>query len=261
MTQASSDRTVKLADGGQMPLVGFGTWQIRGRRGYDAVRSALAVGYRHIDTATFYANEAEVGQAVRDSGVPREDIFITTKLPPDHAGRERATIEASLRALGTPYVDLWLIHWPPRRGTSPKLWRELLAAKRGGLARSVGVSNYGTDALDELTEATGEAPVVNQIRWSPSLYDAERQAEHRARGIVLEGYSPFKSTNLRHPVLTGIAADHDVTAAQVVMRWHIQHEVVAIPKSATPDRIATNFDVFGFELSPQEMGRIDGMAR
>jgi diketogulonate reductase-like aldo/keto reductase len=207
-----------------------------------------------------YGNEAEVGRAVRDSGVPREDVFITTKLPPRNVGRERRTLEASLRALGTDHVDLWLIHWPPHGQASPRAWEELLAARDEGLAHAVGVSNYATRQLDELIQVTGQAPAVNQIRWAPALHDARRLAEHRQRGIVLEGYSPFKSSDLRHPVLVEIAANHGVSPAQVVLRWHLEHEVVVIPKSSTPERIASNFDVFGFSLTDEELGRVDALS-
>ena len=243
-----------------MPLVGLGTWQMTGARCQAAVRAALEVGYRHIDTATMYRNEGEVGRAVRDSGIPREQLFITTKLPPGAAGRERRTLEGSLRALGMAYVDLWLVHWPPRGRTLVSTWKELLAVRNQRLARAVGVSNYSIALLDELIAATGAAPQVNQIRWAPALYDAALLGGHRRRGVVLEGYSPFKNTDLHHPVLVEIAARHGVTPAQVVVRWHIDHGVVVIPKSATPERIAANFDVFGFSLTDQELGRIDGLS-
>jgi len=253
--------SVALRDGGSMPLLGFGTWQATGRRGYEAVRSALRIGYRHLDTATFYRNEAEVGRAVRDSGVPRAEVFITTKLPPSRAGRERQTIAASLRELATDYVDLWLVHWPPGDRARPETWRQLLAIRDEGLARAVGVSNYSIRQLDELISATGEAPAVNQIPWSPFGYDRRVAAAHRERGVVLEGYSPFKGSDLRHPVLSEIAGRHGVTPAQVVLRWHIQHEVVVIPKSVTPERIAENFDILSFTLSDAEMSRIDALGR
>ena len=251
----------KAADGTPvtMPLLGFGTWQLRGDTAYQAVRDALEAGYRHLDTATMYGNEAEVGRALSDSGVPRDEVFLTTKLPPERAGRERATIEASLRALGVEAVDLWLVHWPPRRGRSVAVWQQFLAVREAGLARAVGVSNYGIDEIDELVEETGERPAVNQIRFGPSLWDPALVAQHRERGIVVEGYSPFKTTNLHDPVLTRIAAAHGVDAARVVLRWHIQHEIVVIPKSVTPDRIAQNLDVFGFELTDAEMRRIDAL--
>jgi diketogulonate reductase-like aldo/keto reductase len=251
--------TVNLPGGGSMPLLGFGTWQISGREAYEAVKHALAVGYRHIDTATMYANEDQVGRALRDSGLPRGEVFVTTKLPPRRANRARRTIEESLRALGTDYVDLWLIHWPPGGKASADTWAELIAIRDAGLARAVGVSNYSTGQIDELIEASGEAPAVNQIRWSPQLYDAATVREHRERGVVLEGYSPFRAGNLRDPVLAEIAAAHGVTPAQVVLRWHLEHGIVAIPKSARPERIESNFDIFGFSLSPDEVARIDAL--
>jgi len=207
-----------------------------------------------------YRNEAEVGRAISDSRVPREQIFITTKLPPHHAGRERDTILASLRALGTDYVDLWLIHWPPH-GASPRTWREFIAVRNAGLARSIGVSNYTLSQLDELQDATGETPAVNQIRWSPSLYDPLVLAGHRERGVVLEGYSPFKNTDLADPRLGKIAAQHRVSPAQVVVRWHVQHGIVVIPKSARPERLSANIDVYGFSLSHQVIADIDALAR
>ncbi|MGH3738288.1 MAG: aldo/keto reductase [Micromonosporaceae bacterium] len=251
-------RTVSLPGGVEMPLFGLGTWRLGGETGYAAIRHALELGYRHIDTATMYGNEAEVGRAIRDSDVPREEVFVTTKLPPRLAGAARDTLAASLRALDTEYVDLWLIHWPPG-GASPETWREFVAARESGLARAIGVSNYRTGQLDELTEATGETPAVNQIEWSPSLYDARRLAEHRERGIVLEGYSPFKSTNLRHPTLTRIADAHGVTPAQVVVRWHLDHGIVVIPKSSRPERLKSNSEVYGFRLTPDEVAEIDAV--
>ena len=188
----------------RMPLLGFGTWQATGQAGYDAVLAALDAGYRHLDTATMYGNEQEVGRAMRESGLRREDIFITTKLPPDRVGRERATLEASLAALGVDHVDLWLIHWPPSSpADSIPMWRR--AARRPG--REPGPRGRGEQLQHRADRradpgATEENPAVNQIRWSPSLYDRQRHAEHRDRGVVLEGYSPFKTTDLSDPVLT-----------------------------------------------------------
>ncbi|MBU2671015.1 aldo/keto reductase [Actinoplanes bogorensis] len=244
-----------------MPLLGFGTWQMRGESAYQAVRDALEAGYRHLDTATMYGNEAEVGRALKDSGVPRDEVFVTTKLPPERAGKERATLDASRRALGLDAIDLWLIHWPPGRGRSVAVWREFIQARDQGLTRAIGVSNYGADEIDELTKETGETPAVNQIKFGPSLYDPSTVTAHRDRGVVLEGYSPFKTTNLHDPVLTGIAATHGVDPARVVLRWHIQHEIVVIPKSATPERIARNADLDGFVLTPDEMAAIDALGQ
>ena len=252
---------VTLGAGRALPLVGLGTWQLTGSQCSRAVHHALEVGYRHIDTATVYRNERDVGRAVGDGGVPREEVFVTTKLPPTHAGRERRTLEDSLRALGMEYVDLWLVHWPPRGGgAGTQTWKQFLALRDEGLARFVGVSNYSPAQIDELIAATGEAPKVNQIRWGPTLYDSAQAEAHHRRGVVLEGYSPFKTTDLRHPVLVEIAGRYGVTAAQVVVRWHVDHGVVVIPKSATPERIAANFDVFGFALDDEELRRIDGLS-
>jgi diketogulonate reductase-like aldo/keto reductase len=223
---------VALGAGRALPLVGLGTWAMRGSECYRAVRHALDVGYRHIDTATMYRNERDVGRAVRDSGLPREDVFVTTKLPPGNAGRERRTLDDSLRALGMDYVDLWLVHWPPARGAGTQTWKQFLGLRDEGLAGAVGVSNY-----------------------DPAKVDA-----HRRRGVVLEGYSPFKSTDLRHPTLVEVARRHAVTPAQVVVRWHVDHGVVVIPKSADPERIAANFDVFGFSLDAADLRRIDGLS-
>jgi len=252
--------TVSLA-GGAMPLLGFGTWQIHGPKAYEAVRDALEAGYRHLDTATMYGNEAEVGRALADSGVPRDQVFVTTKLPPERAGRERATLDASLRALGVDAVDLWLIHWPPNRGRSVGVWEQFIAAHDDGRARDIGVSNYGIEDIDELTAATGVSPAVNQIRFGPSLYDPKLVAQHRERGVVVEGYSPFKTTNLHDPVLTRIAAAHGVDPARVVLRWHVQREIVVIPKSVTPERIASNAAIDGFALTDEEMAAVDGLSR
>ena len=254
-------KTVTLSNGAQMPLVGFGTWQLRGQEAYDATRYALEIGYRHLDTATMYRNEAEVGQALRDSGVPREEVFITTKLPPERAGREQETIAASLKALGVHTVDLWLIHWPPGGGQSVRVWREFIAARDAGQTRAIGVSNYSTTQIDELAKATGETPAVNQIPWSPFGHDPRTVKEHRDRGVVLEGYSPLKGSDLRNPVLREIAEKHGVTVPQVILRWHLEHQVVVIPKSARKERIAANLDLYGFELSADEVRQVDGLAR
>jgi len=261
MTDAGEDARVDLGRGVTMPMVGFGTWRLQRARAYEAVRDALEVGYRHIDTATMYQNEAEVGRAVRDSGLDRREVFITTKLPPENAGRERATIDASLRALGTEYVDLWLVHWPPRGSASVPVWEQFRKVRDEGLARAVGVSNYDVAQVDELISASGEHPAVNQIPWSLSGYDQRLLAAMRELGVVVEGYSSLKNTDLRNPILAQIADRHHVTPAQVVLRWHIQHGIPVIPKSAQPERIASNFALSGFSLSPSEMSALDRLSR
>jgi 2,5-diketo-D-gluconate reductase A len=251
--------TVELSDGAQMPLIGFGTWQLRGRSAYHSVSWALEAGYRQFDTATVYGNEAEVGSALLDMKVPREEVFITTKLPPREAGRERRTLERSLKALQTDYVDLWLIHWPPN-GAAVEVWQAFIQAHEDGLARAIGVSNYSPQQIDELIDRTGAVPSVNQIRWSPFIFDRQRLEHSRARGVVLEGYSPFKASNLSHPVLRELAERYGKTPAQIIIRWHIDHGVVAIPKSAHKDRIESNIDILDFSLSDDEIASLDGLA-
>jgi len=253
------DVRVKLASGREMPILGLGTWQARGSGARGAILRALEVGYRHIDTATAYGNEQQVGQAMAESGVPREEIFVTTKLPASRAGRERATLRDSLDALGLGYVDLWLIHWPPGGLARPDVWERLLELQAEGLAREVGVSNYSIRQLDELEQATGRLPAVNQIEWSPALFDRRVLEAHRRRRVQLEGYSPLKTMNLRDPQLVRIAEAHGVTAAQVVLRWHIEHRVVAIPKSTNSERIAQNAAI-GFELMSSEVEHLDRFA-
>src|SRR4051794_9251866 len=258
MTQTSVP-AAQLPAGGSMPLLGFGTWQITGPQAYEAVRTALDVGYRHIDTATVYRNEGEVGRALGDSGVPREEIFVTTKVPPG-ADNPREVLETSLQKLGTDHLDLWLIHWTEGDSIHDDLWQVLLEAQQAGKVRDVGVSNYSLDQLDGLTQATGQQPAVNQIEWAPTLYDGEVARGHAERGVVLEGYSALKNTDLDDPVLRTIAEAHDVSSAQVLIRWHLEHGFVAIPKSVTPERIKANFAVSGFSLTAEEVARIDALA-
>jgi diketogulonate reductase-like aldo/keto reductase len=254
-----AETTVELASGATMPILGLGTWQARGRDARDAVSRALEVGYRQVDTATAYGNEDEVGRAIAASGVPREDVFVTTKLPPSRAGHERETLAASLDALGVEYVDLWLIHWPPAGGARPDVWERLLELRSEGLAREVGVSNYSVRQLDELERATGSFPAVNQIEWSPALFERDVLEAHRERGVQLEGYSPLRTMNLRDSRVARIAEGHSVTPAQVILRWHVEHRIVAIPKSANAERIAENAAIFGFELTSTDVEQLDAM--
>ncbi|MFA1546752.1 aldo/keto reductase [Actinomadura chokoriensis] len=242
-------------------MIGFGTWQLGSRTAYESVRAALEIGYRHIDTATLYQNEADVGRAVKDSGLGREQVFVTTKLRPQDARHARRTLESSLRLLDTGYVDLWLIHWPTGQDELVSTWRELLSAKDAGLARNVGVSNYSPALIDELTEATGQQPAVNQVSWSPAQHDPALLDEHRRRGIAVEGYSGLKNTDMRDPVLTGIAQRHGVTPAQVVLRWHLEHDIAILPRSSRREHIAANFDLDGFALTKDEVTAIDTLTR
>jgi diketogulonate reductase-like aldo/keto reductase len=248
-----------LPGGGRMPLLGFGTWQMRATEAVRATASALRAGYRHIDTATMYGNEGEVGTALRDSGIDRHDVFVTTKLPVERAGSARSTLEDSLRLLQIDVLDLWLIHWPPG-GDDAALWDQFIAAREDGLVRDVGVSNYSLDQIDRLSRS-GVTPAVNQIRWSPLLFDAAVLQGHRDRGVVLEGYSALRGGALRDAAVGEIAGRIGRTPAQVIIRWHLQHGVVVIPKSQDDGRIASNADVGAFELSASDMEALDHLGR
>jgi 2,5-diketo-D-gluconate reductase A len=253
--------TVTLTAGSAMPLLGFGTWQIKGDDAVRATATALEAGYRHIDTATVYGNEAEVGRALAESGVPRGDVFVTTKCPPRKAGHELDTLKESLDLLQTDHVDLWLIHWPGDGSSNTDIWRAFGEAREIGLAREIGVSNFDDALLDEVTEATGITPAVNQIEWSPLLYDAATVAAHRERGIVLEGYSALRGGTLDHPTILRIAERKGRTAAQVIIRWHLQHGFVVIPKSVDPERIRSNAHVAGFTLGDDDMAALDALGK
>jgi 2,5-diketo-D-gluconate reductase A len=250
---------VELAPGVSLPTIGFGTWQITGRSAYESTRTALDVGYRHIDTATMYGNEDQIGRALRDSGLDRAEVFITTKLPPSHAGRERQTLDASLKALGVDYVDLWLIHWPPARGKSLPTWVSFLEQREAGRIRTAGVSNYDTGLIDELVRETGETPVVNQVAWSPAQHQAKFLDGMRERRVVVEGYSSLKNTPLDDPRLVAIAAAHGVTVPQVVLRWQLHHDIVIIPKSTREERMRENLAVLDFSLTAEEIATIDSL--
>ncbi|HEX5384512.1 MAG TPA: aldo/keto reductase [Propionibacteriaceae bacterium] len=245
---------------GRMPLLGFGTWQISNRDASQATAYALQAGYRHIDTATMYQNESGIGKALASVALPRESVFVTTKLPPAHAGRERRTLGESLTKLGLDYVDLWLVHWPPNGQAAPRVWQQFILAQQEGLTKAIGVSNYSLRQIDELIQVTGVVPQVNQIRWGPSLYDPAMVSGLQQRGVVLEGYSPFKVSNLKDPTLVSIATRHDATAAQVIVAWHVAHGFVVIPKSVRRERIVANAAGVRIELTPEEVAMIDDLS-
>ena len=253
--------SARLPSGAAMPLLGFGTWQITGAAATAAVRVALRAGYRHLDTATVYRNEADVGRALAESGVDRDDVFVTTKCPPRNVGRALETLRQSLDGLRTDRVDLWLVHWPGGDGADVDLWRELVQARDEGLTRDVGVSNYSLDQLDELTKETGEPPAVNQVEWSPLLFDRAVLDGHRERGVLLEGYSALRGGTLDHPVIAAVAERHGRSTAQVIIRWHLQHGVVVIPKSVKEERIVANAQVADLTLSGDDMAEIDALGR
>jgi 2,5-diketo-D-gluconate reductase A len=261
-----SPGSVTLRRGAKMPIVGFGTWQIEGKAAREAAFTALEVGYRHIDTATVYRNERQIGKALVESGIARDGLFITTKLP-GNATNVKKTIEQSLADLGVGYVDLWLIHWPPARSygqtenSSVRLYEEMLGLRDDGLARAIGVSNYSIEEIELLSAATGEAPEVNQIPWSPYLHDESLREDLDARDVRLEGYSPFQTSRLDDPVLVEIASTLGVSTARVVLRWHVQHGVVVIPKSVHRERIVENLDIFDFSLSDDAMRELDELHR
>ena len=250
--------TLDLA-GTTIPLLGVGTWRSEGDEARQAVAWALELGYRHVDTATGYGNEAQVGRGLADSGVARSEVFLTSKLPPDHAGRERETLERSLADLGTDHLDLWLVHWPPGGEARPDVWQRFREARDEGLVRSIGVSNYSIAQIDELVAATGEAPAVNQIPYSPADHDPALLAAHRDRGVVVEGYSPLKRTPLDAAPVVAAARAHGVTPAQVVLRWHVEHDVVVIPKTVRRERLEENLGALGFSLTPDEVAAIDAL--
>ena len=252
-----------LNDGRLIPQLGLGVWQTRaGAACETAVLAALEAGYRHIDTAAMYGNEESVGAAVRTSGIPRENIFVTTKLwNSDHGNPERA-LETSLRKLKMDYVDLYLIHYPVRERR--RSWRSLEALRVGGKARSIGVSNFTIRHLNELLAETKTVPAVNQVEFHPYLYQRDLLDFCAGRGIALEAYSPLtKGERLKDPKLVAVAKKYSKSGAgkstaQILIRWALQHGLIVIPKSANRKRIVENADVFDFEISAADMQLLDG---
>lgn len=251
--------TVRLTSGLDLPLQGFGTFPLRGEEARVAAGNAIELGYRIIDTAMRYRNEDAVGMAVRAARAAGHEVLVTTKMATDQVGYEREALEASQRALGLQTLDLWLIHWPPGGSPGVGSWRQLIAARDEGLVRAIGVSNYSVDQIDQLIDATGVAPDVVQRSWNPPEFDLSYLRAVRERGIALSAHSPLRSTPLDHPAIAGAAQRYGVTAAQVVLRWNLQHRVAAVPKSASRERMAQNLDVLGFALRDEEMRAIDAL--
>ncbi|OIR18989.1 putative oxidoreductase YtbE [mine drainage metagenome] len=257
--------TATLNNGIRMPRLGLGVFQMpTDDATASAVRTAIELGYRSIDTASLYGNERGVGQGVRDCGVPRSEIFVTTKVWNDdmRAGRVEAAFEQSMKLLGLDYVDLYLLHWPIK-GKLVSSWRVLEKLHRSGRIRAIGVSNYMIPHLDELLAQAEVVPAVNQIEFHPYLQSKPLVEACRRRGIQLEAWSPLQQAGslLADPVLSGIAARHGKTVAQVVLRWDLQSGVVTIPKSTRPERMAENATVFDFALSDPEMTAIAALDR
>jgi 2,5-diketo-D-gluconate reductase A len=254
---------VPLRDGVEIPQLGFGVFQVLPDETTEVTLNALETGYRHIDTAAAYRNEAQVGEAIRASGLAREDVFVTTKCFNDDHGFEEAkrAFRASLDRLELETVDLYLIHWPvPSRDRYVATWRAFIELREEGLARAIGVSNFQAAHLARIVDETGVTPAVNQIELHPRLQQPGLRREHADRGIVTEAWSPLaQGAVLDDPVITRIAEAQGRTPGQVVLRWHLQLGNVVFPKSVTPERIRENFALFDFELSTEDMSAIEAL--
>lgn len=254
---------ISFKDGRSIPQVGLGVWQTPNDTAITAVRTALENGYRHIDTAAAYENEDGVGEGIRASGVAREDIFLTTKLWNDDQGTDSVlrAFDKSLKRLGTDYVDLYLIHWPSsHRGKYRDSWKTLVRLKEEGRARSIGVSNFTAEHLDAIIGDTGVTPVLNQIELHPDFQQKALRAAHERLGIRTQSWSPLGQGHLlTNPAIADVARRLGRTPAQVIVRWHIQHGLIVIPKSVTPSRIVENFKVFDFELDAAAMQALDAL--
>ncbi len=253
-----------MNDGRSIPQIGLGVWQVPDDVATDACLAALECGYRHIDTAALYYNEEGVGRAIAACGLPRKELFITTKVWNTDQGYDATmrAFELSLSKLGLDYVDLYLIHWPtPGRDLYADTWRALVDLRADGRAASIGVSNFHEAHIRRVVAETGEVPAINQVELHPWLPQREVRAVDAEFGILTEGWSPLGSGRLiDDPILQGIADRHGVTTAQVMIRWQIQLGNVVLPKSVTPDRIRSNIDVFGFTLDGEDLALIDSLA-
>lgn len=257
----SIDARVTLNDGAEMPAFGLGVWQASPEETRFAVGAALAEGYRLVDTAKLYANEADVGRAVRESGLAREEVFVTTKLWNSDHGYEQTlrAAEASAKRLDLGRIDLYLIHYPVPKGRLES-WRALVKLRDEGVVASIGVSNFTVRHLEELIAHSGVVPAVNQVEFHPFLYQRELLEYCRAKGIQLQAYCPLtQGLKLDHPLVVAIAEQHGRTPAQVLIRWGLQHGVLEIPKSVKAHRIRENAQVFGWSLAPEAMSALDGL--
>ena len=253
---------IELNDGNRIPQLGLGTWPLDDEQVAAAVVHAVEAGYRHIDTAVKYGNERGVGNGIRASGVDRSELFITTKLDGEFQGHDRAVagLEGSLKRLGLDYVDLLLIHWPlPGRDQYISTWQTFERLQAEGKVRSIGVSNFKPAHLERLMAETDVVPAVNQIQLSPAITRTAEREFHAGHGIVTESYSPLGGSGaglLSAPILSQLAEKHGKTPGQLVLRWHIQNGLVTIPKTASPERMAENLDVFDFALDPQDLAEL-----
>jgi len=262
-SQAQQVPTLPLGENERIPQLGYGVFQVPPRETEQVVADALSVGYRHIDTAAAYGNEAGVGLALRTSGIDRDELFVTTKCWNEDQGYEQAkrACRASLERLELSHLDLYLIHWPvPAHDRYVETWKAFIELQQEGLVRSIGVSNFQPEHLERVIAETGVTPAINQVELHPYFQQVGLRREDARLGIVTEAYSPLgQGLELEDPVIVAIAREHGKSAAQTVIRWHLQIGDVVIPKSVTPARIAENFDVFDFELSDEQMQAIDAL--
>ncbi|QSE81145.1 aldo/keto reductase [Rhodococcus koreensis] len=265
MTEATTIPSVTLSNGVVMPAIGFGVFQIPDDAMCTTVRHALAAGYRAFDTAPMYGNERSLGRALTNSGVPREELFVTTKVSNEDQGYQSTldAVESSVARLGLDYVDLCLIHWPaPARGAYLDTWRALEQLHAAGRIRAIGVSNFQADHLDRLLEVAAVRPMVNQIEIHPLLPQQPMVELHRSLGIHTQAWAPLARGRLQeNPVLTELARRHDVSLAQLVLRWHLQRGTIPLPKSSSPERMRANIDVFDFALDADEIAQITALDR
>ncbi|MGX5697194.1 aldo/keto reductase [Agromyces soli] len=249
-----------LTDGRSIPQLGLGLYKVPADEATSLALTAIDAGYRHLDTAAFYDNEAEVGRAVREAPVAREELFVTSKVWKDDNGYDetRRAFDASMRRFGLDVLDLYLIHWPvPSTDRYVETWRALVELQREGRVRSIGVANFHAHHIERIVDETGVAPVVNQVELHPWLPQRELRRFDAGRGILTEAWSPLaRGRVLGDPVLAAIAAKHGRTPAQIVLRWHIQHGTVVIPKASSPGRLRENLDVFGFALDAADLAAI-----